>query len=126
MLPDEFLRRFVPGLSSGGLASLCGQYCFDSAQAHLVSTVPGDYVGGIPTAMGHSRGRITYGPQRVAYVLSRILNRHHIRSAAVARAASTSRAVGSRMDADAPWFPPSLVHANVFNSVNRLRKKIIY
>ncbi|KAL3809779.1 hypothetical protein ACHAXA_001623 [Cyclostephanos tholiformis] len=115
MLPDAFLRRYVPGLSSGGLASLADRYRFEDAQAHLVSTVPGEYVGVIPIAPGNNstrrRDRVAYGSQRVAFVLSRILDHNHIRSAAVARAASTGRTVVSRMEADIPWFPPSLVRA---------------
>ena len=80
VLPDSFLRRFVPGLKRMGLAGLVDQYQFDNAQAHLVSTVPGDY--------SQSR-RMTYGPQRVASILSRI---HNVN--------------------DKPWLPPSLMTAN--------------
>ncbi|KAL3763688.1 hypothetical protein ACHAW5_004840 [Stephanodiscus triporus] len=111
MLPDAFLRRYVPGLSSG-LAALADRYRFDEAEAHLVSTVPGAYVSGIPTSPGNGHHqysacgrRVAYGPQRVSFVLSRILNDHHIRSA---RAIG---AVGSQRDADKPWLPPSLVSA---------------
>jgi hypothetical protein len=123
MLPDMFLRRYVPGLK-GGLAALAGRYRFDEAQAHLVSTVPGEHVSGIPTApfAGNEQGwhrrydgrpRVAYGPQRVSFVLSRILDPDHIRRARALGAASAggSRTAGSRMDADTPWLPPSLVRA---------------
>jgi len=114
MLPDVFLRRYVSGLSSG-LNSLVDQYRFDDAQVHLVSTVPGDHMGGLPRK-GHRdatyKPRIAYGPQRVAFILSRTLNQCHIRSARAAMAATTGRLGGSRrMDDYMPWLHPSLVTA---------------
>jgi len=68
VLPDGFLRRFVPGLEKKGLAGLADQYQFDISQVHLVSTVPGDYLGNL----GDRKPCVTYGPQRVASILSRI------------------------------------------------------
>ena len=70
VLPDSFLRRFVPGLDKTGLAGLAEQYQFDKAQVHLVSTVPGDYMG----SLGDNGTRMNYGPQRVESILSRIHN----------------------------------------------------
>mmetsp|Transcript_26656 Transcript_26656/g.57311 ORF Transcript_26656/g.57311 Transcript_26656/m.57311 type:complete len:347 (-) Transcript_26656:1429-2469(-) len=114
MIPDVFLRRYVSGLSSG-LSALSDQYRFDEAQVHLVSTVPGDYISGLPRK-GHRdatyKPRVAYGPQRVSFILSRILNDCHIRSGKAARAAATSRLGSSRMEAGMPWFPPTLVSAN--------------
>jgi hypothetical protein len=115
MLPDVFLRRYVPGLSSG-LSSLAETYRFSDAQVHLVSTVPGDYVSSIPKNAHRDpsatkyKPRISYGPQRVSFILSRILNSGHIRSARIARAANNAK--GCRMEADTSWFPPSLIGAN--------------
>ncbi|KAL3759347.1 hypothetical protein ACHAWU_002360 [Discostella pseudostelligera] len=117
MLPDVFLRRYVPGLSSG-LNVLAEKYRFTDAQVHLVSTVPGDYVSGIPKnahrdpSATYYKPRLSYGPQRVSYILSRILDSGHIRSARVARAASAGRVGGNRMEADTSWLPPTLVGAN--------------
>lgn len=68
VLPDGFLRRFVPGLEKKGLAGLAEHYQFDTSQVHLVSTVPGDYLGNL----GDRKPCVTYGPQRVASILSRI------------------------------------------------------
>lgn len=68
VLPDGFLRRFVQGLEKKGLAGLADQYQFDTSQVHLVSTVPGDYLGNL----GDRKPCVTYGPQRVASILSRI------------------------------------------------------
>jgi len=110
MMPDVFLRRYVPGLSSG-LPALADQYRFDDAQVHLVSTVPGDHVGGLPK--GHQDAAykpcVSYGPQRVSFILSRTLNESHIRcaKAAMATVSATSRRI--RMESGMPWLPPSLV-----------------
>jgi hypothetical protein len=117
MPPDVFLRRYVPGLSSG-LNALAKKYRFVDAQVHLVSTVPGNYVSGIPKnahrdpSAKYYKPRLSYGPQRVSYILSRILDSGHIRSARIARAASAGKVGGSRMESDTSWFPPSLVGAN--------------
>jgi hypothetical protein len=109
MLPDNFLRKFVPCLNNCGLAGLANQYHFDEAQVHLVSTVPGEYISTIPRRHVSYRPRVTYGPQRVSFILSRILNEHHRRAAATIRASATGRSVGGRMDADVHWLPPTLV-----------------
>ena len=115
MLPDLFLRRFVDGLS---LNSLVDRFRFEDAQVHLVSTVPGDYLGCLPTnGNGDSRynpslakkRNMTYGPQRVSFVLSRILNESHIRSARAAMSSVTGGLMGSKMDSVVPWLPPALV-----------------
>ena len=111
MLPDDFLRKYVPCLSNLGLAGLANQYHFDEAQVHLVSTVPGEYTSTIPRRHVSYRPRVAYGPQRVSFILSRILNEHHCRAAATIRASATGRSVGGRMEADVPWLPPTLVSA---------------
>ncbi|KAL7539565.1 hypothetical protein ACHAXR_009399 [Thalassiosira sp. AJA248-18] len=113
MLPDVFLRRYVSGLSSG-LNTLSDRYQFDSAQVHLVSTVPGDHLGGLPRRCHRDatyKPRISYGPQRVSFILSRILNKSHIGSACAVKAAATGRLRGGRMEATIPWLPPSLMSA---------------
>ena len=102
MMPDVFLRRYVSGLSSG-LNSLSDHYHFDDAQVHLVSTVPGDHVSGLPFR-ATSLGKVSYGPQRVQFILSRILNDCHIQSA-------RAKMGRSQMDASKPWLPQYLVSA---------------
>jgi len=123
MLPDVFLRRHVPGLSSG-LGGLADRYRFDDAQVHLVSTVPGDHVGGLPRG-GFRLGAtfhpcVAYGPQRVSFVLSRTLDERHIhRSKDARRAAAAARTTTGRdsgggerpMEKDLPWLPRLLVAA---------------
>ena len=109
MLPDVFLRRYA-GLASG-LSSLSDQYRFNEAQVHLVSTVPGDYISGLPKNSHRVdatyKPRITYGAQRVSFILSRILNEGHIKSAKVARAADSRS-----MDATMAWLHPTLKKAS--------------
>jgi len=113
--PDVFLRRYVPGLSLG-LSSLADQYRFEEAQVHLVSTVPGDYISGLPKNGNRSdatyRPRISYGPQRVSYILSRVFNDGHIKSSKLARASDTGR-LGSNtsQEANQSWFHPALKRA---------------
>ena len=113
--PDVFLRRYVPG-SSLGLSSLADQYRFEEAQVHLVSTVPGDYISGLPKNGNRSdatyKPRISYGPQRVSYILSRVFNDGHIKSSKLARASDTGR-LGSNtsQEANQSWFHPALKRA---------------
>jgi len=83
MLPDIFLRRYVKGLSLSGLRT---RYKFEDAQVHLVSTVPGHYKGSIPrkgldSALSNYKPHITYGPQRVSFILSRLLDAYHMQLA---------------------------------------------
>jgi len=113
MMPDVFLRRYVSGLSSG-LNALSERYRFDEAQVHLVSTVPGDYISGLPRKGHHGaayKPRIAYGPQRVSFILSRILNKGHICAAKAIKAAVTGRSRGSQIDRVTPWLTPELVKA---------------
>ncbi|KAL7546022.1 hypothetical protein ACHAWF_009367 [Thalassiosira exigua] len=110
MPPDVFLRRCC-GLDAG-LDSLADRYRFEDAQVHLVSTVPGDYVGGLPREGRRGptyKPRISYGPQRVSYILSRILDDRHIRSARARKAAPNGRMGVSREEAEKPWLPRVLV-----------------
>ncbi|KAL7455003.1 hypothetical protein ACHAWC_006594 [Mediolabrus comicus] len=84
MLPDIFLRRYVKGLSLDGLKC---RYKFEDAQVHLVSTVPGHYQGSIPRkglnpTLSTYKPKITYGPQRVSFILSRLLDAYHMQLAA--------------------------------------------
>ena len=110
--PDIFLRRYA-GLTSG-LNSLSEQYQFDKSQVHLVSTVPGDYISGLPRNVNRSdaafKSCISYGPQRVSYILSRVLNKRHIDSAKMAR----NRIGGSSrtMETTQSWLCPNLKKAN--------------
>ncbi|KAL7463378.1 hypothetical protein ACHAXS_003756 [Conticribra weissflogii] len=117
MLPDLFLKQFVNGLS---LSSLASRYQFEEAQVHLISTVPGDYSGCLPhenedfNASRAKKQNLTYGPQRVAFILSRLLNESHIHSARIALSSSTTRESGigmmrSKMEEVLPWLPPALV-----------------
>ena len=115
MLPDRFLKRYVKGLSLG-LNSLTNCYRFEDAQVHLVSTVPGDYSECIPRKsvnVGFNPPRIepmvSYGPQRVSFILSRLLNEDHIRSARASTASAMSGFSGRGMETVMPWLPPSLV-----------------
>ena len=83
MLPDIFLRRYVKGLSLDGLKC---RYKFEDAQVHLVSTVPGHHQGSIPRkglnpTLSTYRPKITYGPQRVSFILSRLLDAYHMQLA---------------------------------------------
>ena len=80
MLPDIFLRRYVKGLSLSGLRC---RYKFEDAQVHLVSTVPGHHKGSIPrkgldSTLSTYKPQITYGPQRVSFILSRLLDAYHM------------------------------------------------
>eukprot|EP00984_Skeletonema_dohrnii_P001064 scaffold331_cov123-Skeletonema_dohrnii-CCMP3373.AAC.4 len=83
MLPDIFLRRYVKGLSLSGLRT---RYKFEDAQVHLVSTVPGHHKGSIPpkgldATLSPYKPQITYGPQRVSFILSRLLDAYHMQLA---------------------------------------------
>lgn len=117
MLPDLFLQRYVDGLS---ISSLASRYRFEEAQVHLISTVPGDYSGCLPregedfNASSAKKQNLTYGPQRVSFILSRLLNESHINSARVALSSSSTRQGGigmmrSKMEEVLPWLPPALV-----------------
>jgi hypothetical protein len=118
MLPDKFLRMHVPGLSSGGLSDLARRYKFEDSHVHLVSTVPGDYSSNLPKKGVEScynrppyrHPTITYGPQRVSYILSRVMDKNHI-SVACATIPRGLYQVGGGGGTAAvnPWLPPSLL-----------------
>ncbi|KAL7508509.1 hypothetical protein ACHAXN_006449 [Cyclotella atomus] len=120
MLPDTFLRRFVDGLSSGGLVDLPRRFKFEDSHVHLVSTVPGDYSGHLPkkgVASCYNRPpyrnpSITYGPQRIAYILSRVMDKNHISVACstIRRGLDAEGAGGTA--AVTPWLPQSLLTSN--------------
>ena len=102
MLPDIFLRRYVRGLTLYGLRT---RYKFEDAQVHLVSTVPGHHKGSVPpkgldTTLSLYKPHITYGPQRVLFILSRLLDAHHMQ---LANNSKQSRRLVGPM-----WIPKSL------------------
>ncbi|KAL7519268.1 hypothetical protein ACHAWX_004056 [Stephanocyclus meneghinianus] len=118
MLPDTFLRMHVPALFSGGLSDLARRYKFEDSHVHLVSTAPGDYCSNLPKRGVEScfnrppyrHPTITYGPQRVSYILSRVLDKTHISVAC----ATIPRGIdqvgeGGGTAAVTPWLPPSLL-----------------
>lgn len=117
MLPDAFLRRFVNGLSSGGLSDLPRLFKFEDSHVHLVSTVPGNYMGHLPkkgVASCYNRPpyrspTITYGPQRVAYVLSRVLDKDHINVACATIPRGLDIASNGGQAAVTSWLPSSLL-----------------
>eukprot|EP00970_Alexandrium_tamarense_P000772 scaffold90_cov184-Alexandrium_tamarense.AAC.2 len=116
MVPDIFLRRYVDGLSLG-LSALSNRYRFDAAQVHLVSTVPGDYSACLPkkgvsncfNRPLYRETKITYGPQRVSFILSRVLDTNHIKAARAVTATACGGGRATRMDGVKPWLPPWLV-----------------
>jgi hypothetical protein len=102
MLPDIFLRRYVKGLPLSGLRC---RYKFEDAQVHLISTVPGHHKGSIPrkglnSALYNYKPQITYGPQRVSFILSRLLDAYHMQ---LANTAKKSRRLEGPM-----WIPKPL------------------
>lgn len=117
MLPDAFLRRYVEGHSSGGLGDLAKHYIWEASHVHLVSTVPGDYSGHLPkkgVAAYYNRPpyrhpTLTYGSQRVAYILSRVMDKHHISVACATIPRGLDSAANGGMAAVTPWLPPFLL-----------------
>ena len=117
MLPDAFLRRYVSGLSFGGLADLPSRFKFEDSHVHLVSTVPGDYIGNLPkkgvdscyNRPPYRHPTITYGPQRVAYVLSRVMDKGHISVACATIPRGLDIASHGGQAAVTSWLPPSLL-----------------
>lgn len=102
MLPDIFLRRYVKGLSLSGLRT---RYKFEDAQVHLVSTVPGHHKGSVPrkgldSALSTYKPHITYGPQRVSFILSRLLDAYHMQWA--------NNSKKSRRSVGPMWIPKKL------------------
>ena len=102
MLPDIFLRRYVKGLS---LAELPRRYKFEDAHVHLVSTIPGHQRGSIPPrgldcTFSTYKPNITYGPQRVSFILSRLMNPYHMQLA--------NNSKKSRKSVGPMWIPKAL------------------
>eukprot|EP00804_Cyclotella_cryptica_P013497 CCRYP_017223-RA/>CCRYP_017223-RA protein AED:0.19 eAED:0.19 QI:0/-1/0/1/-1/1/1/0/788 len=121
MLPDNFLRMHVPGLSLGGLGDLARRYKFEDSHVHLVSTVPGDYSSNLPkkgvascfNRPPYRHPTITYGPQRVSYILSRVMDKTHISAACATIPRGLDQVGGGGGTAAVnPWLPKSIVTKN--------------